>query len=278
MSRKLLTQRFPFLIPIRLMQRMLFKRISDILKGYKFAKTISQEELPFKVFKYKSRLIRKLGDTDIQLQYNKVTNLKIAAGKMHKVIIRPGETFSFWNLVGVSTKGYKEGVMLLNGNVKKGLGGGLCQLGNLLYWMFLHSELKVVERYRHSFDAFPDFIRVIPFGTGATLMRGIIDLKATNLSNNTYQICIHFDDEFIYGDIRSIKEPQYQYTLHEREHRFIRKEDNQIYRQNKVFRKTIEKSSGNEILDELIIENDCLVKYEIDEKMLQENEGVCQAM
>lgn len=39
MARKLLTQRFPFLIPIRIRQRRLFKKISDRLKGYEFSKT-----------------------------------------------------------------------------------------------------------------------------------------------------------------------------------------------------------------------------------------------
>ena len=45
-------------------------------------------------------------------------------------------------------------------------GGGLCQLSNLIYWMTLHTPLTITERYRHSYDVFPDSNRTQPFGSG----------------------------------------------------------------------------------------------------------------
>ncbi|GMR68958.1 VanW family protein [Bacillus cereus] len=270
MARKLLTQRFPFLIPIRIGQRRLFKKISDRLKGYKFSKTFEQNPLPYRIYKHKSLLIRKLGDTDIQLQYNKITNLKLAICKINQVVIKPGETFSFWHLVGNSSEkaGYKEGIILMNGEAIKGIGGGLCQLGNLLYWMFLHSELETAERYRHSFDPFPDYGRVIPFGTGATLMNGIIDLKLINNSNISYQVNLHIDDEYIYGEIRASQYPPCTYSIVEEDHRFVKKIDGQVYRQNKVYKKIVDRVTGNLLDIELVMENDCLVKYEVDDEKI----------
>ncbi|MFJ8513275.1 VanW family protein [Lysinibacillus xylanilyticus] len=50
--------------------------------------------------------------------------------------------------------------------VKTGVGGGICQLANLLYWMALHTPLIVTERHHHSFDPFPDSGRTLPFGSG----------------------------------------------------------------------------------------------------------------
>ena len=47
------------------------------------------------------------------------------------------------------------------------MGGGLCQLANLLYWMALHTPLAVVERHHHSFDPFPDENRTLPSGRAA---------------------------------------------------------------------------------------------------------------
>lgn len=47
----------------------------------------------------------------MQLQINKITNLKIAAGHLNSILIKPGETFSFCKLVGLPTrrKGYLYG-------------------------------------------------------------------------------------------------------------------------------------------------------------------------
>ena len=56
-------------------------------------------------------------------------------------MIRPGETFSFNKLVGNCTRGagFVEGMRLSNGQASPGVGGGICQLANLLHWMVLHS-------------------------------------------------------------------------------------------------------------------------------------------
>jgi len=45
-------------------------------------------------------LRRTLGNVDLQLQENKAVNLSLAAPHINGVLIRPGETFSFWHLVG----------------------------------------------------------------------------------------------------------------------------------------------------------------------------------
>ncbi len=266
MPRKRLTQIFPALLPLRIKQRKMVYNLKRAIDGIKYAKEISQEKLPLRVFKYKSLLLRKLGDTDMQLQINKVTNLKIAASKVSGILIHPGEVFSFWKLVGdISYKnGYMDGVFLSDGEVKVGVGGGLCQIANLLFWMFLHTELTVVERYRHGFDPFPDYGRVIPFGTGATLVDGWKDLKMKNNSSSIYQINVWFDDAYIYGDIMVDKYPEYVYHVREEDHKFVKKSDGKIYRQNKIFRDIVSRKTGNLEKSELAFENDCEIKYELE--------------
>ncbi len=94
--------------------------------------------------------------------------------------------------------------MVLNqGKIEKGTGGGLCQLGNLLYWIFAHSPLEITERFRHGFDVFPDVNRKVPFGAGATLSFNHVDLQIHNKTANTFQICLWLDGEYLNGELLS---------------------------------------------------------------------------
>ena len=103
------------------------------------------KDFKYSVFKHKSLILRPLKDVDMYLQENKRTNLKIAIAHLNEVEIKPNEYFSLWKLVGRPTerKGYLEGLVLKSGKIDKDIGGGLCQLGNLLFWIFAHSPLTV---------------------------------------------------------------------------------------------------------------------------------------
>lgn len=153
-----------------------------------FVKINSEVSFKYSLIKHKSFLLRPLKDVDMFLQHNKISNLKIAIKHINQVIIEPGQTFSVWKLVGRPTKrkGYLDGMILHNGRVSKGTGGGLCQLGNLLHWMALHTPLTVKERWRHGFDVFPDINRTIPFSCGATLSFNYIDLQLQNNTDKTF--------------------------------------------------------------------------------------------
>lgn len=60
---------------------------------------------------------------DLQLQENKAVNLSLAAPKVNGILIRPGETLSFWHLVGSLTakKGYREGLTIESGVPSQGI-------------------------------------------------------------------------------------------------------------------------------------------------------------
>ncbi|WP_232361873.1 VanW family protein, partial [Bacillus thuringiensis] len=64
--------------------------------------------LPCTAIQHRTILLRKLKDVDMWYQQNKVVNLKIAVKKLNGIVIRPGETFSYWRLIGKPTrkKGY----------------------------------------------------------------------------------------------------------------------------------------------------------------------------
>lgn len=172
------------------------------------------------VFQHDSLLLRPLKGVDMYLQYNKVTNLRLAAERLNNLVVQPGETFSFWRLVGKPTarRGFLEGLVLENGRVAKGIGGGLCQMGNLIYWMALHSPLTVTERWRHSYDVFPDVGRTAPFGSGATLAWNYIDLQLKNNTDEPFQLCIWLTETHLHGAIRSARAPEFHYEIEERNH------------------------------------------------------------
>ena len=115
---------------------------------YRWAKTRKEERLPCVQFSHATPLMRHLRGEEMVWQENKVTNLKLAVSRLDGLILKPGETFSYWRLIGRPTarKGYKEGMVLFLGRIGGDIGGGLCQLSNLIFWMTLHTPLTVTER------------------------------------------------------------------------------------------------------------------------------------
>ena len=135
------------------------------------------------------------------LQHNKVASLGVAASCIDGAILKPGETFSFWRLVGKPSarRGFKVGMVLRNGHVQQGMGGGLCQMTNLIYWMTIQTELTITERWRHGFDVFPDSGRTQPFGSGATCAWNYIDLQIENRTADDYQLRVFVDGNYSAG-------------------------------------------------------------------------------
>jgi len=243
--------------------RRFVRHLKNLSSGKRIARNFQQEKLPFRVYKHQSVLIRKLGETDLTLQYNKVTNLKIAVEKINGLLIYPGETFSFCRTVGKSTvkKGYLDGMLLCNGEAKAGVGGGICQIANLIHWLCLHSPLDVTERHHHSFDPFPDSGRVVPFGSGATIFYNYADYQFTNNTPYTFQLLFWFDKKCINGDLRISEELPYVYHVFEQNHEFV-KTDGNYYRKNELWRKKVAKIGSGDILEtELIQKNFSLVLY-----------------
>uniref|UniRef100_A0ABW6K6R9 VanW family protein n=1 Tax=Cytobacillus spartinae TaxID=3299023 RepID=A0ABW6K6R9_9BACI len=257
----------PFFYHLRINQKRLFRFLRNRMLNTRYSKKIEKSPYPFTCKKHQSLLRRKLGNSDPQLQENKITNLDLAASKIDGIIIKPGEVFSFWNLVGKTTKrkGYIEGMQLSMGEVKTGVGGGICQLANLLYWMALHTPLEVVERHHHSFDPFPDEGRVLPFGSGASVFYNYIDLQFKNSTDQPFQIKVWLTGKHLKGAIFTNKEWAYSYHIDERNHRFI-KNDGKTFRENEIWRKVVDKKTGNYIGETLLIKNFSEVKYEVSDK------------
>ena len=200
----------------------------------------------------------------MQLQKNKVKNLLLASKKIDGIIIKPGEEFSFWNLVGNATKrkGYLEGLVISNSQMKKGVGGGLCQMANMIHWLVLHTPLEVTELHHHSDALFPDVKRRVPFGTGTSISYKALDYRFKNTTKYPIQIRVWLDDTFLYGEIRSTVPLKEKYKIIEEDNHYAKDEDGVFYRNSKVYRIITNKETNQEIKKELILNNHSKVMYD----------------
>ena len=228
-----------------------------------FSSTLNKHDAEHIVFSHSSPIIRKLSQVDIQLQHNKKTNLAIAIKKLNKIIIKPNEVFSFWYLVGNPSKkkGYVPGFSLSQGKLIETIGGGLCQLSNLIFWMSLHTPLTIAERHRHTYDVFPDSNRTVPFGSGATVAYNYIDLQLLNKTTDTFQLKLWIKEDQLHGQWLCNNQLEYSYKIIEEGHKISHFLAGTYLRQNKLYKVTYDKASNKEKSKQLIVENNALMMY-----------------
>lgn len=152
-------------------------------------------------------------------------------------------------------------MILFQGAFHAGIGGGLCQLSNLVYWMTIHTPLTVVERYRHSYDVFPDSNRILPFGSGATCVYNYRDLMLKNGTNLPIQLRVWLTDTMLCGCFNTMVEPMETYEVYEKEHHIKKELFGKYSRHNVICRKVLD-LAGGEVSHEYITENHALMMYE----------------
>ena len=218
---------------------------------------------PCSIANYQALLKRKSNDNNPELQNNKIINMKQAIDKLNGIVIAPDKVFSFWNTIGDPkySKGYVDGVMLSNGKIIESAGGGLCQLSNFIYRIFLAVPAEIIEKHYHSSLAFPDSGLL-------TVFYNYIDLKIKNKSNYPIQLKIWVSGEFIKGQILSPSYLPEKIQIKEKNLCFIKKEENyfrykEIYREIKKDEKTIKK--------EKIVTEFLPVLYGMNDEYIQKN-------
>ncbi|NNG19556.1 VanW family protein [Naumannella sp. ID2617S] len=261
-ARRRLTELVPALYPLAIRLHQLRRHLRWALSDARFKTTRSAELLAYRVKQHNSLLMRELSPDEMWLQRNKVVNLRLAADCIDGLLIHPGETFSFNRVVGNCTRrrGFVEGMRLSNGHAVAGVGGGICQLANLLHWMFLHSPLTITERSEHSFDPFPDKARVLPWGVGCSIVYNYVDLAVRNDTDASFQLHARVGERHLEGELRSDREPAHSYKVYARNEQFIRA-DGQFFRRNEIWRRVIDRRTGRDTGVELMKRNCAEVRY-----------------
>jgi len=264
--KKLFCEINPFCYAISEQKEICKRHIKNKFGRTRFSKTISKEKLPVVLTTCTTKLIKRGKGVNLRLQKNKAVNIQIACSKINGMIIHPGETFSFWKVVGKPTKrrGFLDGRVLIRRQLAPGIGGGLCNLGNTIHRMVLNSPLDVVEFHTHSDALSPDEggIRV-PLSSGTSVSYNHVDFRFKNNTNQDIQILLWCKKEKLHGELRTLNEIPYKYAITEENHRFV-KEGDKYYRKSKIYKETYDKET-NEIIDKkLILENNSVVLFDYD--------------
>lgn len=221
------------------------------------------EDHPHVVARHATPLTRPLSGLDPELQRNKVVNLRLAVARLDGLVVGPGRRLSFWKHVGPPTyrRGFLDGMVLDHGRVVAGAGGGLCQLTNLLFWMTLHTPLSVVERWRHSYDVFPDADRTQPFGSGATCAWPALDLQLENRTLFPWRLALRVTATHLEGEWTCAEPFPGRYELYEDGHRFSQAGAGVYLRHNLIRRREFD-ASGGLVADSVVAENHALTMYQ----------------
>lgn len=108
---------------------------------------------------------------------NRIYNIKLASQKLNKCVLKPGEVFSFNEIVGKREygNGYKKAAVIVNGEHNEDVGGGVCQLSSTLYNVARKLNLEIIERHSHSGN-----VNYVKLGQDAAVSYGYMDLKFKN--------------------------------------------------------------------------------------------------
>lgn len=211
--KKLLSSRSKILFFLAVKKGIILRNLKDLFSKNKFANKKIKGNLPNIVSQYNSYLIKK--GTELELQENKVVNIDIASKKINKIVIHPGEIFSYWRTIGTVTKrkGYKEGRVLRNNKLQAGMGGGLCNLANTINLLVLNSPLEIIEFHTHSDALAPDYGERIPLKDGTCVGYNYLDYRFKNNTNQDIQLNLWVDKKTLYGELRSEKAFPWKYGI-----------------------------------------------------------------
>jgi vancomycin resistance protein YoaR len=108
----------------------------------------------------------------------RVHNISVGAAIYNGYVIKPGEEFSFNNILGTvdASTGYKPELVIKNKTVTPEYGGGLCQVSTTMFRAAVNSGLPITERHAHSFPV----SHYNPQGFDATIYPGVSDLRFVN--------------------------------------------------------------------------------------------------
>lgn len=137
----------------------------------------------------------------------------------------------------------------------------MCQFTNLIHWMVLHSPLSVTEHHHHNqLDLFPDFDRVLPFGTGTSIAYNHVDYQFRSDTTNTFQMRAAVAQTHLRGQLRAERPEPFSYHVVERDSRFIRESEG-LFRKNAIFRRVVDKRTGQTVSEDLLMRNHSRVLY-----------------
>ena len=194
---------------------------------------------------------------------NRAYNIRLAASKLDHVLIRPGETISFNELVGPRTpkRGFRMARVLVRGEFTQDFGGGVCQVAGTLYLAALRAGMEVVCRHRHTRP-----VGYLPPGLDATVNFGSLDLKLRNPLPTPLYLRTFIKGGRLTVVVLGKRQPNRTYRVVRYTQRISEPREVQILDQSLSVgtRKTVDKGNSGYRVEvwRLVIENGIVVKRE----------------
>lgn len=157
------------------------RRVSELQAGMDLRVMIASKVVPPQVTdKDVSGLTDVLGECTTQFDSDsreRVKNIARAADRLNGTLVKPGEVFSFNNIVSPLNEqgGYYKAPAIIDGLLVDEYGGGVCQVSTTLYGAVLLSGLEIIERHPHSRP-----VKYVPPGMDATVAEDLIDFMFRN--------------------------------------------------------------------------------------------------
>ena len=149
--------------------------------------------------------------TDISARgYNGRFNVRKALGYFYGMIVQPGETVSFNDVVGPRNgeRGWQLGTEYIGGGkTQEGYGGGICQASSTLYGALLKAGMTVLDRSNHSMT-----VAYVDPSIDAAVDYGNKDLVFCNNTSNPITIYTSVDKEYAKVMIYGVR-PPYRYEM-----------------------------------------------------------------
>lgn len=253
----------PTCYAISLKKENLKRHLQDLKRKENFATDFQKEKLTYVVSERSSNMIKRAEGVDLASQFNKAKNIELACQKLNGLVIKPGEVFSFWKVVGKISekKGYKAGRVIERNKLILGIGGGICNLANTINLLVIHSPLLITEFHTHSDALAPDETGRIPLNAGTSVSYNHIDYRFKNTTNQSFQLMLWCEGEVLHAALRSERELPYTYDILEENHHFT-KEKEKFYRISKIYKATLSKTSGDMVEKTLIWDNHSEVMFD----------------
>lgn len=107
----------------------------------------------------------------------RLANVQLVAELIDGTLVAPGGRFSFNDTTGErnAEKGFQDAPVIINGEVKSGIGGGVCQVSTTVFNAAFEAGLPIDRRTNHAL-----YISHYPLGRDATVNYPDIDLAFSN--------------------------------------------------------------------------------------------------
>lgn len=134
---------------------------------------------------------------------NRDTNIRITCNEINGTIVKNGEEFSFNESAGNPTpdRGYKKAGVFIDGELKKGYGGGNCQVSTTIYNAVNKIDgIKVTERHEHEKE-----VGYIEMGKDSTVVYDGLDLKFENNTGYDIKLYTELSDNKVKVKVNKLK-------------------------------------------------------------------------